>query len=169
VKNLLFVLLLLSMAASSKEDCSLEEISLDKNSNIAEQLFYTGTCHYRNEDYGQAVDSWERLSALENLEPEHEELKIDVLNNLGYMMFFGYGTEQNQQKAITYWQQAIIMGHEEAEYHLCHAYADKKEGTYNLHKARQHCKKALLIYRGMEEPDKDILKDINRYLKVIND
>ena len=169
MKKLCLVWLLLSAAAYSKEDCSLKAINLDKDSNIAEQLFYTGTCHYRNEDYAPAVESWKKLSALENIEPEYEELQIDVLNNLGYMMFFGYGTEQDQEKAITYWQKAIMMGHEEAEYHLCHAYADKDESTYNLHKARQHCKKALLIYRGMEKPNKEILKDINRYLKMIND
>lgn len=162
--------LLLSFAnfASAKEDCSLEALDLDESSNIAEILFYTGTCHYRNEDYELAVKNWSELSALKNIDPEYEELQIDTLNNLGYMKFFGYGTPEDKDIALDYWKKAVLLGHLESEYHLCHAYADKEEPTYHLAKAQKHCKKALLIYKGMEDPDDEILRQIEEYSSQVN-
>ena len=164
MRAILIILLIFSTPVLSKEACDLASIGLDQDSPLAEQLFYTGTCHFRNKDYDRSVESWSKLTSLENVAPEYEELQIDVLNNLGYMKFFGYGTEKDQWTAIEYWKQAILMGHEEAEYHLCHAYADHNEPTYTLARARKHCKKALLIYNGMEKPDLEILDDIKFYM-----
>lgn len=150
-------------------ECGLEDIGLEHSSNRAEKLFYTGTCHYRNEDYVLAVEKWEELLSLEGIDPEYEELQIDALNNLGFMLFFGYGTEKDKAGAVGYWKSAILMGHEESEYHLCHAYAEKDQPTFHLAKARKHCRKALLIYRGMDDPDEEILQQIKKYnLSVSN-
>lgn len=74
----------------------------------------------------------------------NEELKVDVLNNLGYMKFFGFGTEKDQRTAMSYWREAILLGHYEAEFHLCHAYVNKEEPTFHLAKARKHCELAFL-------------------------
>lgn len=167
MRFIVIVFLIISFNVYSKESCDEESLGL-KSSEKAEKLFYTGTCHYRNEDYGLAVKNWEKLSALEEVDPELEELTIDVLNNLGYMKFFGFGTAQNQTQAMEYWKKAILMGHEEAEYHLCHAYADRKQSTFHLAKARKHCKKALLIYKGRDIQDDEILEDIQSYLRKIN-
>lgn len=155
--------------AYSNENCDLEAIGLDKTSDIAEKLFFTGTCHYRNKEYELSVKNWEMLSSLNNINPAYEEYQIDVLNNLGYMKFFGYGTIKNQIQGIEYWKRAILMGHSEAEYHLCHAYADKNESTYHLAKAKKHCKKALLIYKGMDEQDMEIINIIEKYKLQVNE
>ena len=163
------VFLAFSVLAIGKEKCDLESIGLDYQSSDIEVYFYTGTCHYRNEDYGLAVKNWEKLSLIKDNSSKDEELKIDVLNNLGYMKFFGFGTPKDQDAAINYWKEAILLGHFEAEYHLCHAYADKNEPTFNLAKAKKHCEKAKLIYKGQDEPDKDILSDIETYLNQINE
>ena len=163
----IFSILLLSIAAASfaKEQCDPESIGLDKDSSEIERYFYTGTCHYRNKDYSLAVKNWENIASIKPEVATDEELKIDVLNNLGYMKFFGFGTEKDQETAILYWQEAILLGHYEAEFHLCHAYADKEERTFNLAKARKHCEKARLIYKGKDESDPEILSDIESYLE----
>lgn len=162
------IILLMASVSSAKEDCNLSSIGLDIASSKIEKYFYTGTCHYRNKDYGLSVKSWEKLSVLKPLSAEDEELKIDVLNNLGYMKFFGFGTERDIDTAISYWQEAILLGHYEAEYHLCHAYADEKQPTFNLAKARKHCQKAKLIYKGKEDSDPEILSDIESYLEKVS-
>lgn len=162
------LLVTLSFVALSEEGCDLKSIGLDKESDIAERLFFTGTCHYRNKEYNLSVKNWEKLSALKNINPVYEEYQIDVLNNLGYMKFFGYGTTKDQSQALELWKKAILLGHYEAEYHLCHAYADKDESTYHLVKARKHCEKALLIYKGMDEPDIEIIDIIEKYKSQIS-
>lgn len=164
-----FLLMLsLSFPCFSKEECDLKSIGVEETASNIEKYFFAGTCHYRNKDYHLSVESWEKITVLPASTEYDEGLKISVLNNLGYMMFFGYGTNKNQNKAMQYWKDAILLGHYEAEYHLCHAYADSKQPTYDLSKARTHCKKAQLIYKGMDEADQRILDDIDFYLGEIN-
>ncbi len=166
-----FVLLFLIFIGSdllAAENCKKSAIGLENSEDMAEIYFFIGTCHYRNEDYKKAVDSWQKLIKLEHISEEFESLTIDVLNNLGFMMFFGLGIEKDQQQAIDYWKQAILEGHDEAEYHLCHAYADNQQSTYNPPKAKKHCRKALLIYQSMEPQDTEILNDIRNYLSRLN-
>jgi len=167
-QTLIVMILMFTPFAYSGESCKEAAIGLDEKSDIAEKLFYTGTCHYRNKEYGLSVKNWEKLSSLTNVDPAYEEYQIDVLNNLGYMKFYGYGTNKNQRLAVDYWQKAILMGHEEAEYHLCHAYADEGESTFHLAKAKKHCKKALLIYRGMDKKDMEIINIIEKYKRQIS-
>ena len=152
----------------AKEDCSLEGIGLDEETNIAEKLYYTGTCHYRNKDYNKAAKKWQMLGHMKNISAEFEGLQVDVLNNLGFLMFYGYGIEKNQFEAIDYWKKAVLEGHTESEYHLCHAYADIKEPTYNKQKAKKHCSKALLIYKGMDVKDEEILTVLKTYNSKLN-
>lgn len=165
----LIIILVIASGAFAKEQCDLKSIGLDESSSKIEQYFYIGTCHYRNKDYALSVKSWENLASLKSDSATDEELKVDVLNNLGYMKFFGFGTEKNQELAITYWKEAILLGHYEAEFHLCHAYADKNEPTFNLGKARKHCEKAKLIYKGKDDSDPEILSDIESYLEQIDE
>ena len=160
-------LCLMSLLAFADEDCSPEAIGVDETSTKIELHFYTGTCHYRNEDYQLSVRSWEKLAELDASTSADEELKIDVLNNLGYMKFFGYGTRTDKKTAISYWSKATLLGHYEAEYHLCHAYADSDQPTYDIAKARMHCEKARLIYKGKDDSDPEILEDIEKYIKKV--
>lgn len=166
----LLALLLSPQLAFSDESCSLSEVKLNADSAQAEKLFYIGTCHYRKKEYEASVALWKELTLLENIEPKYAELQISALNNLGYMFFFGYGIEENKPEAIKYWNQAIALGHTEAEYHLCHAYAEAEVSTYNPVKALPHCEKAKLIYQGIEKKssdEKDMLKQINNYIKQL--
>jgi TPR repeat protein len=153
----------------AKESCALKDLELETSSR-AERLYFEGTCHYRNKDYSDSVRLWKELSKLETVKPEDAALKIDVLNNLGYMLFFGYGVKADQREALGLWHKAVGMGHTESEFHLCHAYADADESTYDPIKAIGHCDKAELVYLGMEEKDKDekeILRQIQNYKKQL--
>lgn len=166
-KLIAILLLLLPLQSLAKESCTLESIGLNSKSALAERLFYTGTCNYRNANYEKAVHSWVQLANLKNIDPELIELQIDVLNNLGFMMFFGHGIEEDKQKAISYWKKAVSLGHTESEYHLCHAYADRGAPTYNPKRAMPHCKKAKLLYQSKKienEDEKVIINQINKYM-----
>ncbi|WP_053094153.1 SEL1-like repeat protein [Cellvibrio sp. pealriver] len=125
MKILPFLMLILcSHFVLANEPCSLADIKLTEDSPQAERLFYTGTCHYRNEQYEKSVALWKELSLLDDIPDEYVELQISALSNLGYMLFFGYGVKENKTEAIDYWNRAVALGHTEAEYHLCHAIAD---------------------------------------------
>lgn len=166
----LFLVLLLPLYAFAEESCSLQEADLTPESPLAQRLFYVGTCHYRKKEYAEAVQHWKKLSVLTNVEPEYVELQTSSLNNLGYMLFFGYGIAKDEDEALTYWHKAIGLGHIESEYHLCHAYADSEASTYSPVKALPHCEKSKLLYQGMPEKTSDevhILKQINHYLEQL--
>ena len=168
MSSILILILLASLSADplGKEDCSLEAIGLSLEDDIAHRLFYTGTCHYRNQDYEKSAAAWEQLANMEDVSPESQSLRVDVLNNLGYLKFFGYGIREDKEQALDYWKMAISLGHYESEYHLCHAYADSDQPTFNRGKAEKHCEKAYLIYNGMEErteSEVEILRQIREY------
>ena len=82
------ILTLCSHFALANEPCSLADIKLTEDSPQAEKLFYTGTCHYRNEQYEKSVVLWKELSLLDDIPDEYVELQISALSNLGYMLFF---------------------------------------------------------------------------------
>ena len=123
---------LISNTTFSKENCSDESIGLKNSSSLAEKLFYKGTCHYRNQEYRLSAKYWGDLSDLEDVEDRYEVLQIDSLNNLGYLKFYGLGIPEDKTGAVFYWKKAISLGHDESEFHLCHAYADKDEPTLIL-------------------------------------
>ena len=163
---LLFFMIFPSYLFAS-DSCTLSEVGLNEESKQPEKLFYIGTCNYRNQKYSESVRLWKQLIELKNIDAEFIELQIDAMNNLGFMLFSGYGVGEDKKLAIEYWEKAISLGHTESEYHLCHAHADKKVSTYNPVKARLHCRKAKLIYQGIEKKSKDdelVLKQINNHL-----
>lgn len=170
MRFILPLMILISFNLQAEEVCSLEAIELTADSPSAEKLFYMGTCFFRNENYEMASKHWSELTTAKNIPTEFNELKIGANNNLGYLLFFGYGTAENKALALTHWNYAISLGHSESEYHLCHAYADKKQPTYNAEKALMHCKKAKLIYQGIKDADQDdkiMLEHIKKYLKSL--
>jgi TPR repeat protein len=168
MKYLVLAFLLLPIHVVAKESCSPQKLGLSRESVLAERLFYTGTCHYRNKNYSKAVNQWNRLLAIKKIDPQFVSLKVDVLNNLGYMLFFGHGTAEDKHRAMAYWKTAASLGHTESEYHLCHAYADKEVSTYQPKQALKQCKKAKSKYQKLKKRDAEenmILSQINHYLK----
>lgn len=164
------LLLLLSLQVQARESCALADIGLTPGSPVPQQLYYAGTCHYRNGDHAKAVQQWIRLANLTHVDTRFIPLQVNVLNNLGYMLFFGLGIKEDQRKAVTYWEKAVAFGQGESEYHLCHAYADKSTLTYNPAKALQHCQKAVTLYRNRKDDSADkelILRQLDEYLSQL--
>lgn len=152
----------------NKEDCSLKALQLVESPLVAEQLFFSGTCYFRNKEFSKAAAHWDELLQLENTRTDREDFRTSTLNNLGYLYFFGFGVKEDKSRAVEYWQQAALSGHHEAEYHLCHAHAEKEEPTYDVVKARNHCKKALLIYHQKTKSNDRILSDLENYNSALN-
>ena len=166
----LLVAALFPWIALAKESCELKDLNLSDKSKAPEKLFYVGTCHFRNGDYSESAKRWKKLSELENVDSQYSDLQITSLNNLGFLYFFGQGVPVNKNDAMTYWKKAISLGNVESEYHLCHAYADKKEPTYDRNKALIHCKKAEQLYKGKENKspaEQDVLLHVQQYLSLI--
>ena len=166
----LLVCLMLLAVVEAREVCVDSELNLSEQSNLAEKLFYRGTCHYRNGDYHLAANNWRGLADLEQVDPNYKDLQISALSNLAYLMFFGLNIEADQPLALEYWGRAVAMGNKEAQYHLCHAQADKDAGSYNPKLALPHCLEAFQIYNSVEEKDESdltILKQIEFYIESI--
>lgn len=162
--------LFISLNGYAKESCQPQAIGLDSESPIVKKLYYTGTCHYRNGDYQAAANEWQKLATLKDIPEQYTELQVSSLNNLGYLLFFGYGVERDQTKAITYWRKAVSLGNTEAEYHLCHAYGDSDQPTYDPDEALPHCNKAKTIYSDLVKRDaneEEILSQIEKYIATI--
>ncbi|MEX2963468.1 sel1 repeat family protein [Microbulbifer sp. TYP-18] len=174
MRAIVFILMLMVGFAYAEESCELKDIGLNRGSPLIEKYYYLGTCQFRNEEYAKAAQNWTEVAEQTEVKPGFVELQLNAFNNLGYLMFFGYGVDKNQEEAIEYWTKAIALGHEEAEYHLCHAYGDEKQSTYDPKKAIPHCEKARFLYQGDQSIDQTndfILNQIKGYLaelKAVN-
>lgn len=150
--------------------CDFDSIGLDEGDALAKRLFLTGTCHFRNERYGEAYAQWKALRSLEDMHEGYDYLRVDALNNLGFLLFLGQGVRKDQDRALEYWHAAALMGHDESEYHLCHAYADNRQPTFNKSRAIQHCRRAELIYSDPRRPSggeelENTLNNIKAYIE----
>lgn len=131
-------------------------------------LFYQGTGAYRDEDFELAAKHWKALIALKSVPADKKHVQIDAYNNLGFLYFQGMGVKANKPAAIDYWTYASNSGNEEAAYHLCHAYADRKEPTYSPVLGKQHCAEALRRYGLLKTTDNDhktIVKQIKTHIQ----
>ena len=166
----LHVLLLVGISsyALADEACDENALGLESSDSTITRLFYTGTCHYRNRAYGDAVTYWQQIPLLDPANADEQALSLHSLNNLGYLLFFGLGVEEDKSTALEYWQTATEQGHDEAVYHLCHAYADVDQPTYDSYQAKPYCQKAKRIYLDKQREDDVILEAIDGYLKQLN-
>lgn len=161
----------ISTCVLAKEDCSDDAYSSPEYAYVSEKYFYQGTCHYRNKEYDLAAVKWRELVNYDGEPDCCLDLKISASNNLGYLLFFGFGVEENKQEALSHWHYAVSKGQTESEYHLCHAYADLDQPTYDKERAKLHCEKARLVYQGIENPNSDeiqILELIRNYVDALD-
>lgn len=166
----LIIVASLNAESIEKEDCSFQGLGFDEGTNVAAVYFYTGTCHYRNKDYQQSADSWEQLGQLEDVDLEFKALQTDVLNNLGYLMFYGLGINENKAKALKYWEKAALSKHSESTYFLCTTYSDKGGFRYRPKRALKHCKSAESIFAEKDVKDnlvKERIIEISEALQAL--
>jgi hypothetical protein len=61
-----------------------------------------------------------------------EEREPSAFNNLGYLLYFGFGGAEDPDRAVALWKIAAAIGHAEAQWHLAHAFQDGKGTELNL-------------------------------------
>lgn len=150
--------------ASSANAAPCREPKLEAvSSDHPECRFYKGTRHFREKEYSSALQEWLAVVDTKDMPKEFEYLRLSAQNNLGYLHYMGLGVKQNSELAIQqYWLPAEKAGHEEAAYHLCHAYADE-----NRKLALGYCREALRRYGKLSEADEDnseVVAQIRRYI-----
>ncbi|WP_157604157.1 hypothetical protein [Rhizobacter sp. Root1221] len=109
------------------------------------------------------MQEWLAVVGTKDLPKELEYLRLSAQNNVGYLYYMGLGVQKNSELAIQqYWLPAEEAGHEEAAYHLCHAYADA-----NPKLALGYCREALRRYRKLSEADEnggEVVAQLRRYI-----
>jgi TPR repeat protein len=139
----------------------------DVAANHPECLFFSGTAEFRDKNYAGALVHWSKLLDLPPLAIEDEHLRVDAMNNAGYLHYMGLGTEPDRPRALKLWNEAFSRGHEEAAYHLCHFYADSREPEYNVRLARGFCSEALRRYsllKNSDEGSEQVVGLVQKYL-----
>jgi tetratricopeptide (TPR) repeat protein len=130
--------------------------------------FYTGTAKYREKDYAAARTQWQALIDLKSVPREDEHPRIDAYNNLGFLYYTGRGVPRNHTRAIEYWGYAVIAGHEEAAYHLCHTYGKVDEPEYDPQRALGYCREAVRRYGQLKEQDQgtaEVIAQLKTYIE----
>ena len=79
----------------------------------AETPYVLGVEAYKKKDFPEAIAQWSKAAARGN---------VDAMNNLGFLLFYGYGGDKNPEDAIRLWRTAAYAGHSEAQWHLGTAY-----------------------------------------------
>jgi TPR repeat protein len=122
---------------------------------------FKGTRHFRAKEYSAASHEWLAVVDAKDMPKEFEHLRVDAQNNLGYLFYMGWGVKQDRERAMQqYWLPADKAGHEEAAYHLCHAYAED-----NSRLALGYCREALRRYGKIESAESgEVVAQLRRYI-----
>ena len=150
----------------AQEKCSLPELDAAP-ANDPSCLFYAGTANFRAKDYSLAFEKWSQLVALPELPKDREHLRTSALNNLGYLLYMGWGVSSDRIEALRLWERAYRAGHEEATYHLCHYFGEQREPEYKPALALEYCREALRRYAEKSELERDrrqIVEILKRYV-----
>lgn len=146
-----FVAFVIAVAAShsSAQDGCIPPPSPSTTRAYVECLFFSGTQHFRGKEYPRALALWQQLAELPEMSAELEAYRLDAYNNVGFLLYMGWGTAPQRQKSLQLWQSAYKAGHAEATYHLCHFYGEPAEPEYEPALALRYCREALLRYKKL--------------------
>ena len=161
------ILLIFQSVKADDVPCIVEGKKHDISINSPVCIYYTGTEHFRNERYDQAMNKWEKLFIIKPFPVEHEHLLINASNNLGYLNYHGLGKHRSAQKALEYWERAVMFGNEESEYHLCYALGDPESPVYSKLESIDHCKKAFEFYNAIEDKSENDLLILNVIMQYL--
>jgi hypothetical protein len=79
----------------------------------AESPYNLGVDAYKARNYAEAATQWSASVARGN---------TDAMNNLGYLLYNGFGVKKDLVAALDLWRAAAFAGHSEAQWHLGNAY-----------------------------------------------
>lgn len=147
-----------ALFGSDVQAAPCQEPKLGEVSDVdPECFFYKGTRLFRSKDYAAASVQWQALVDLKDIPKEAAGIQIRANNNLGFLYYMGWGVGKDRLRAIQYWIPAEKLGHMEAGYHLCHAYAET-----NPPLALAYCRKALRRYGKLDMTDDETAKIVSQ-------
>lgn len=157
-------LVTLAGIASSATAAPCQEPKLESvPSTHTECYFYKGTRHFRAKEYSAALKEWLAIVEKTDIPKELEHLRVSAQHNIGFLYYMGWGVKQNSELAIErYWLPAEKAGHDEAAYHLCHAYADSGNKL-----ALGYCREALRRYSNGGQTDGEdgvVVAQVRKYI-----
>ena len=79
----------------------------------AETTYNLGVVAYKERNYTEAAAQWTKLVARGN---------IKAMNNLAFLLYYGYGVDKDTYRAVELWRVASDAGESEAQWHLGGAY-----------------------------------------------
>ena len=158
---------LISSISFAKEDCRIAPLQMQDEPRLV-QDFFIGNCHYRNQDYARAATQWNKVLNTAPPSGPFNEMQINSMNNLGFLLFNGLDIKPDQQKALSLWHKASKAGQAESTYHLCHAYARPDTPQFNTIKAKIYCNKAEQQYAQLDEDEhQQEIDEINQILEEL--
>jgi TPR repeat protein len=79
----------------------------------AETPYNLGVAAYKKRNYSEAAAQWTKSVARGDTE---------AMNNLGYLLYNGYGVDKDTDRAVMLWRVASEAGESESQWHLGRAY-----------------------------------------------
>jgi hypothetical protein len=91
--------------------CCLSVVSCA--STPAETPYNLGVVAYKKRDYTEAAAQWSKAV---------DQKDTEAMNNLGYLLYNGFGVAKDTDRAVKLWRVAAAAGDSESQWHLGRAY-----------------------------------------------
>jgi Sel1 repeat len=78
-----------------------------------ETPYNLGVVAFKKRDYSEAASQWTKAVA-------HGD--TEAMNNLGYLLYNGYGVDKDIDRAVKLWRDAAVQGESESQWHLGRAH-----------------------------------------------
>lgn len=114
-----------------------------------------GVDAYRARNYTEARRHWSKAV---------DHGVRDAYNNLGFLLYNGFGGDKDAARAVALWRDAAMMGNAESQWHLASAYEEGKGTVRNQVEAYAWYECAQAAYRaesGGRRNDTEITRDID--------
>lgn len=124
--------------------------------------FYMGTAAYRHKAYRVAAAHWEYVIDSPIRYEGEEQIKAMALSTMNFLLYQGLGVEENKDKAVANWIEAVSQGDFEARRHLGFAFSDDSYKKKDLVKALGWYESLFLAFgdiENLDESDRNIYQD----------
>ncbi|TQF70722.1 hypothetical protein [Pseudoalteromonas luteoviolacea] len=161
ISKLLLIFTLLVSAAAVAEECKLKHLEELEYTDI-ECQFYMGTAAYRNKVYTVAAAHWNYVIDSPLKYEGEDAIQAMALSTITFLTYQGLGVEQDRNKAVENWKNAVAKGDFEARRHLGFAYSDEKFINKNLVYALGWYESIFLLYPtagDVDESDLGVYQD----------
>ena len=114
-----------------------------------------GVDAYRAKNYTEARRHWNKAV---------DQGVRDAYNNLGFLLYNGFGGDQDTVRAVALWRDAAMLGNAESQWHLASAYEEGKGTVRNQIEAYAWYECAQAAYRaesGGKQEASEITRDID--------